>query len=170
MPISVAGDPVDDNAVRHRLSTMWPMSELAVRLAPASIWQRSAPVAVGVGLAAAGLYVAANDPAAAGSRFPACVFHRATGLWCPGCGLTRGTHQLLNGDVAAALSYNVFTPIVLAAIAVTWVVWLRTAWGRPTRTLVERLPAWWGGALAVAMVVFGVARNLPVAGMRALAP
>jgi drug/metabolite transporter (DMT)-like permease len=128
------------------------------------------PAAAGVALAAVGGYVALNDPSAPGSRFPACAFHSLTGLWCPGCGLTRGTHHLLNGDLPAALSYNVFTPIAVVAIAFTWLAWASTASGRPMRSLNDVLPRWWGGALASVLVAYGIARNLPISGLRALAP
>ncbi len=128
------------------------------------------PAVAGVALAATGSYVALNDPSAAGSRFPACAFHSTTGLWCPGCGLTRGTHHLLNGDLPAALSYNVFTPLVVVAIAFAWLAWASTAGGRPMRSLNDVLPQWWGGALATVLVVYGVARNLPISPLRALAP
>ena len=128
------------------------------------------PAVAGVALAAVGGYVALNDPAAAGSRFPACAFYSMTGLWCPGCGLTRGTHHLLNGDLPAALSYNVFTPLVVVAIAFSWLAWVSTASGRPMRSFGDVLPRWWGGALATVLVVYGVARNLPISPLRALAP
>jgi hypothetical protein len=131
---------------------------------------RAAPVACGCALAAVAGFVATHDPAAAGSRFPGCAFHQITGLWCPGCGLTRGTYQLLHGHVGAALGYNVFTPLALIAIVAAWFGWLRSSWGaRPLR-----LPASAARRLAVAMpiliIAYGVLRNLPVAPLRALAP
>ena len=135
---------------------------------PTSRWQRAAPLLGGAALAAAAAYVALNDPAAADSRFPACAFRSLTGRWCPGCGLTRGTHRLLNGDLPAALSYNVFTPLALAAIVVTWVMWTRRSWGRPTASLGEMLPRWWGAALATTLLIYGVARNVPA--LHSLAP
>jgi hypothetical protein len=146
------------------------VSEIALTAPAASRWQRVAPLLSGAALAAAGGYVALNDPAQAGSRYPACAFHAMTGLWCPGCGVTRGTHQLLHGDVTAALSYNVFTPVAIAAIVVTWFAWLRRSSGRPTRSLAAVLPRWWGGALAACLLTYGVARNLPFTATRALAP
>ncbi len=112
--------------------------------------------------------VATNDPAAPGSRFPACPLHALTGLWCPLCGLTRGTHELLTGHPAQALGYNVFTPVVLLAIIVGWWFWLRAASGRPTRPLVERVPGSFMNALPVLLIGFSVLRNLP--GLGVLAP
>lgn len=114
--------------------------------------------------------MAAIDPSSSSSPFPSCVFHVTTGLWCPGCGLTRATHALLRGNVPAALGYNLFTPFVLFAIIAAWFAWLRRSWGIPTRTLADRLPNWFGMAAASTMIVYGVLRNLPVPALRWLAP
>lgn len=131
---------------------------------------RLAPVAVGGALAAAASVVAMNDPAAPGSHFPGCVFRSATGLWCPGCGLTRGFHQLLTGHPLAALGENLFVPLVLVAIVGTWWSWTRTTWGRPPL----RMPTWAPRAIAVvlptALVLYGVLRNIPRTPFTALAP
>ncbi len=46
-----------------------------------------------------------------------CPFHEATGLPCPGCGLTRGMSALAHGDVKAAVVWHPFTPLfALAAL------------------------------------------------------
>ena len=77
---------------------------------------------------------------------------------------------MLHGHVGAALSYNVFTPLALAAIVIVWVGWLRVSWGRSALHLPQRL----GRPLAVIapalLIVYGVLRNVPVAPLRALAP
>lgn len=40
--------------------------------------------------------------------FPKCPFKLLTGLSCPGCGIQRAVHALLNGRYYDALSYNYF--------------------------------------------------------------
>jgi hypothetical protein len=40
--------------------------------------------------------------------FPQCPVKLLTGLSCPGCGVQRAFHALLNGNVGEALSYNYF--------------------------------------------------------------
>ena len=99
------------------------------------------------------------DPAQYGF-YPRCQFQQMTGLDCPGCGGLRAAHQMLHGHFRAAFALNPLL-VVLSPVA-GWMlfreVW-RLAGGR---TLVGSLrhPAWvW--ALAVAVVVFGIARNLP---------
>ncbi len=132
--------------------------------------RRVAPIACGAALAGAAAFIGTHDPGAAGSRYPGCAFHQLTGLWCPGCGLTRGTYQLLHGHIGAAVSYNVFTPLALAAIAVVWVGWLRVAWGAQPIHVTQRLGRLLAVIAPVLVVTYGVLRNVPVAPLRALAP
>lgn len=132
--------------------------------------RRAAPIACGAGLAAAAAFLTTHNPGAAGSRYPACVFHQMTGLWCPGCGLTRGTYQLLHGHLRAALGDNLFTPLALAAIVVVWFGWLRVSWGAAPIRVPKRAGRWLAVVLPVVVGVYGVLRNLPVAPLRALAP
>jgi hypothetical protein len=48
------------------------------------------------------------------SRFlPICPFRALTGFTCPGCGSTRGMHQLLHGNLGAAFELN---PLLLLAL------------------------------------------------------
>lgn len=44
---------------------------------------------------------------------PVCPFRWLTGFTCPGCGSTRGMHQLLHGNVVAAFQLN---PLLLLAL------------------------------------------------------
>lgn len=132
--------------------------------------RRIAPLATGAALAGAALYVARNDPGAAGSRFPGCLFRESTGLWCPGCGLTRGMHSLFTGDVSAAVSTNLFTPLVAVLLVAGWWMWTRQAWGSTRPSALARVPLSWWVAGGVAVVAFGVLRNIPAAPFRALAP
>jgi hypothetical protein len=50
------------------------------------------------------------EPTKAGF-FPVCPLYAFAGLACPGCGLTRGFHALLHGDIAAALGFNALIPL-----------------------------------------------------------
>lgn len=149
-----------------------------------SRWLRSRPApVVGAAFIAGGVAVlAANDPSAAGSRFPACVVRTWTGLWCPGCGLTRAGHELLHGDIVAALGYNLFVPVAAVGIALAWWAWCSSAWGLTflpvrVRALVgdpgsarrrRSDGALW--AMFWALIAYGVLRNIPVEPFTALAP
>jgi hypothetical protein len=143
-----------------------------MRAVPTTWAQRTGAVACGCALAAGALLVRANDPAVSTSRFPPCPFRATTGLWCPGCGLTRGTHHLLNGRLGDALSYNVFTPLVLAAIVFVWLGWMRRTFRRddasPRQRTVLSVPTWITPVALIVVVGYGVLRNIP--GLEALAP
>ncbi len=79
---------------------------------------------LGTGALAVGAlaYVGLADPHRPGSLFPPCPFKLLTGLNCPACGGLRMTHDLLHGDLAAAVVDNVFLLIGLPALAL-WVLW-----------------------------------------------
>ena len=132
--------------------------------------RRAAPICCGAALVAGAGFLATHDPGAAGARYPGCLFHQTTGLWCPGCGLTRGTYQLLHGHVGAALSYNIFTPLALVAIAVAWLGWLRASRDMPPLRLPRHTGGFTSAALPVLMIAYGIARNIPLAPLRTLAP
>lgn len=134
---------------------------------PPAVWARAtAPLVTGAAVGAAALYVGVVSPRQ-GRTIP-CPFHAATGLWCPGCGMTRGVHHLLRGDVAGALSYNVFVPLVVVGVAVAWWSWFGgRVWSRPVRWP-SRIDTRWWYALFGAFMLYGVLRNLP--GFGALAP
>lgn len=125
----------------------------------------AAPLACGCCLLAGTAYVTAVDPEA-GVGFLPCPFRTLTGLWCPGCGLTRATHHLFRGDLGQALRFNLFVVLILGGLAVTWLVWTLHVAGRPLRRITH-VPNWaYAGAITV-LAAFAVVRNLPfVPGLR----
>jgi hypothetical protein len=124
----------------------------------------AAPIACGCCLLAGTAYVAAVDPNESRAFLP-CPFRTMTGWWCPGCGLTRATHQLLRGDVLQALRYNLFVVPILVGLALTWLFWTMQVAGRSIRT--RRVPAWTYTVGVTALFAFALIRNLPiVSGLR----
>jgi hypothetical protein len=65
--------------------------------------------AIFTGIAAAGLSYLLLVPNE--YKIP-CIFNYATGMQCPGCGLTRASMAILRGDFAAAFTFN---PLIFAA-------------------------------------------------------
>ena len=87
-----------------------------------------------------------------------CPLHRTTGLWCPLCGGTRATRELMHGDLWAAMGYNPFALVLEVVVMVMVARWL-LAWLRgQRRPLVTGRE---GILLGVALAVFAVVRNLP---------
>ena len=44
--------------------------------------------------------------------FPQCILYRLTGIKCLACGMQRAVHNLLNGDIIAAVHHNAFLVFV----------------------------------------------------------
>ena len=121
-----------------------------------------APMAALVGAVVALGYLAAVDPNEPG-HYPVCPTQALLGVDCPGCGLMRGTHALVTGDVQGALDHNILLVVVVPLLAVLWVRWLRNAWRGSTpavtREQFRRRNALMIGGLVV-LLAFGVVRNL----------
>ena len=87
-----------------------------------------------------------------------CPLHRTTGLWCPLCGGTRATRELMHGDLWAAMGYNPFALVlemVVVVLVARWLIASARGLRRPLVTGGE------GILLGVALAVFAVVRNLP---------
>jgi hypothetical protein len=98
-------------------------------------------------------YVGLVDPHKPGSVFPVCPFRLLTGWNCPACGGLRMTHDLLHGDLAAAITDNVFLLVGIPLLA-GWIL-LRHRRGKS-------LPPRPAAAIAmIAMLAWTVVRNLP---------
>jgi Protein of unknown function (DUF2752) len=110
---------------------------------------------IGTGALAIGAlaYVGIADPHRPGSLFPPCPFRLLTGWNCPACGGLRMTHDLLHGDVGAAVVDNVFLLAGLPLLAL-WLIW-RIRHGERTFSLPAIL------VIAIAAISWTVIRNLP---------
>lgn len=120
------------------------------------------PLATLGGSAIALGYLAAVDPSQPG-HYPLCPTQFFLGVDCPGCGLLRGTHALLHGDVPQALDHNVLLIVLVPLAVVLWVRWAWHAWRGVTPAVSAR--AWRRRTIATvvafaALLLFGVVRNL----------
>jgi len=73
--------------------------------------RREGLIIVGAGAAHLGLSLA-------GLPSWSCPIFAATGIPCPGCGLTRATMQLIRGDFSQSFQTHAFAPIFLFALLV----------------------------------------------------
>jgi len=119
-------------------------------------------------LGVAGIIMRVFDPATSGI-FPPCPVRYLTGLYCPGCGSLRAMHALLHGELGRAWAMNplmiVMLPFVTYGLVSAALLELR---GKGLPEVV--LPATWIRAIGVAVIVFGIARNLPLYPFDLLAP
>ncbi|KAF0834947.1 uncharacterized protein DUF2752 [Ornithinibacter aureus] len=116
------------------------------------------PGVIAAGVLGATAYVAAVDPSQPG-HYPLCPTYALAGIYCPGCGMLRATHQLVNGDVAASIAYNPLTIPLFLGCALLFARWVYARW--QGRTLRWDPPTWMPWAMALAFVAFTVARNIP---------
>ena len=133
------------------------------------------PALGGAGGATLAAALLARDPHVPGA-WPTCPFLALTGVPCPGCGGLRAVHDLLTGDVAAALSSNAWAVLTTVLVVGTYAVWLVARVGGPgpsreghrgTR-VATALMAWMSAhasalavAWAVGLLAFGALRLLP---------
>jgi hypothetical protein len=110
-------------------------------------------LASGALLAAAIGYVDLVDPHRPDSIFPICPFRLMTGWNCPACGGLRMVHDVLHGNLVAAINDNVVLLIGIPLLA-GWVL-LRRRRGKWPLTL----PA--AAAVVVTLLAWTVVRNLP---------
>lgn len=54
---------------------------------------------------------------------PPCSLRYFTGLYCPGCGMTRAMHAALNFRFADAFSYNLLWPFIVLLISASFYMW-----------------------------------------------
>lgn len=107
------------------------------------------------------------DPNVPGNPFLPCLFNVFTGLYCPGCGITRCLHALAHGDVLRAVDFNALVVFVLVAVPLMIAGsrgWRPRALQAPMRMIA--MPLFW----LVLIPAFTLARNLPWAPFAWLAP
>jgi hypothetical protein len=110
----------------------------------------------------------AFDPA--NSRlFPPCPVYYFTGLYCPGCGSLRALHQLLHGNLATAWAMNPLSVLLFPFLAYGLIC--EAAFHLRQHRLPQcPLSGAWIRALCAAILLFGIARNLPFHPFDLLAP
>ena len=108
------------------------------------------------------------DPRDPGT-YPICPFLGLTGYHCPGCGTLRALHQLLHGNVIAALGYNPLTILSLPLIGYSFTEGGMRVFRMAAlpRVFIPHQYIW---ALFVGVVAFWLLRNVPVEPLTVLAP
>ncbi|MFD2673249.1 DUF2752 domain-containing protein [Marinicrinis sediminis] len=81
-----------------------------------------------------------------------CVFHSLTGLDCPGCGMTRASLALLNGDLYQVFRFN---PLIFF-IAPLYIAFLIAS-----KMQKRQLSQWLIVIMVISALAFGILRNVP---------
>jgi hypothetical protein len=106
------------------------------------------------------------DPATSGV-FPPCPLRYLTGLYCPGCGSLRAMHALLHGELGRAMNPLMIVTLPFITYGLVSEA-LRELRGNGLPEVM--LPASWIRAFCVVVVLYAVARNLPLYPFDLLAP
>jgi hypothetical protein len=123
-------------------------------MAPSATSRRTyGALGTGAVLAGAVAYVGIADPHRPGFGFPVCPFKALTGWNCPACGGLRMTHDILHGDLSAAVVDNVFLLVGLPMLF----AWLLLRWR--SRKPLMNTPAM--VVIVVAAITWTVVRNMP---------
>lgn len=91
-----------------------------------------------------------------------CVFHKITGFYCPGCGLTRCLVSLINLDFYQAFRYNplifVLLPLLIPYVLYLYFIFIFDLEDKITK----KIPNWIWYILLVITIIFGIFRNIPL--------
>jgi hypothetical protein len=96
--------------------------------------------------------------------YPTCLFHKATGLYCAGCGATRALYAMLHGRILDALHDNALFMAALPLLfgwASSYLIqaWREQHWPRPKTSWREMIEK--GAWAFLLMLLFMLVRNLP---------
>ncbi|MBE6550809.1 MAG: DUF2752 domain-containing protein [Ruminococcaceae bacterium] len=91
-----------------------------------------------------------------------CFLYETTGLFCPGCGLTRMVFALLRLDLYEAFRMNPLMLILLPFFTVfmTYAVYCYIA-DKPNN-MAKKIPKWVYAVIILSVLLFGILRNMPV--------
>jgi hypothetical protein len=130
---------------------------------------RGTLVILAVAALAAVLVVVGVVPPTANTWYPKCMSYQVAGIHCPGCGMTRAVHLALNGRIPEALSQNALAVVVVPYLLFVFLTGLwHYLWQKPLPK--SRWPKWATWALVAVVLLFMVARNIPVPPFTLLAP
>lgn len=87
----------------------------------------------------------------------ACVFYEITGLYCPGCGITRSILSLIDGDIYQAFRYNPIIFIDIPLIIIASIIDFIYKDNKKVKKVTNAIYI----MLLIITLVFGVLRNIP---------
>lgn len=90
-----------------------------------------------------------------------CVYYELTGIYCPGCGMTRAFLSLLKLDFYQALRYNAFS-IIVAVLLALYILGGIYGWlFNKINFMEKKIPSLVWIIFIVALLVYGILRNIP---------
>jgi len=102
--------------------------------------------------------------------FLKCFFHRATGLYCPGCSGQRPVHQLLHGHIVQAADYNLLLVAALPFLLWNAGLYIRNRFSAHRHSFTYLYHPLTTRVLLITLLLFWVLRNVPFYPFSWLAP
>ena len=87
-----------------------------------------------------------------------CVFYEITGLYCPGCAITRLCLSLFEGDIYQAFRYN---PIIFINLPILFILFVLNIFFKKNKNI-KKITDVIIIFLATITIIFGVIRNIPI--------
>jgi len=100
-------------------------------------------------------------------NLPKCFFHELTSFYCPGCGVQRSFHALLNGHLLTAIDYNLLFISLLPLIIYFLLAFIFNK-KHPASSFIYK-PGF-SFTIVVVVVFFWIFRNIPFTPFSWLAP
>lgn len=88
-----------------------------------------------------------------------CTIYELTGLYCPGCGMTRAVISLLNLDFYQAFRYNAFSIFLLPLLGIYLLTELYSWVFEKENVLFTKTPEWIFIVIVIMLILFGILRN-----------
>lgn len=90
-----------------------------------------------------------------------CIFHKLTGFYCPGCGLTRCLNALFHLEFYQAFRFNALFFLFLPVFLFYVIVLIYSKLKKQDGILKKWFPDWTWYLLLVITILFGILRNIP---------
>lgn len=83
-----------------------------------------------------------------------CIFNEITGLYCPGCGITRAIASLIKFDLYQAFRYNMLIVVFIPLICIYG--FIKYALKKDIK-----IPNWLWYLILIITILFAILRNIP---------
>lgn len=85
-----------------------------------------------------------------------CMFHKLTGLHCPGCGITRAVKALLKGNIYVSFRNNMLLYTVVPVLFIYIII------SKITNNRFKKFDNYFYIILLIIIIGYGVLRNIPM--------